>query len=272
MHDLSKTLLITDLDGTLLPPDKVIPESDLEKIRQFQRDGGSFTIATGRSLPAVEMYLDMFELKIPIILYNGSVVYDCGSKKAVVSRLMPQPASRQMVRDVIERFPDIGIDLITADDKVYVPKLNRLEEEHLEITKVEAVFCGIDDIPDNWYKLILMREEHLIPELAEFVRSKGYEGIHFVNSHNIYYEALPAASTKGSALTDIRRLCGYEDYTIYAAGDYNNDIEMLEAADVGICPSNAIDDVKQIADIVLPQSCSEHFISAAIDYIYQQKK
>jgi hypothetical protein len=61
-----------------------------------------------------------------------------------------------------------------------------------------------------------------------------------------------------------------EDFTIVAAGDYNNDIEMLEAADVGICPSNAADDVKRIADVVLDVSCEESAIAAAVEYIFER--
>jgi hypothetical protein len=53
-------------------------------------------------------------------------------------------------------------------------------------------------------------------------------------------------------------------------GDYNNDIEMLQAADLAVCPSNAVDEVKAVCDIVLDKSCEEDAVAAALEYIYGQ--
>ena len=38
--------------------------------------------------------------------------------------------------------------------------------------------------------------------------------------------------------------------TVYAAGDYGNDTQMLECADVAVCPSNALPEIKAICDHV----------------------
>ncbi|MBR1723927.1 MAG: HAD hydrolase family protein, partial [Ruminococcus sp.] len=50
----------------------------------------------------------------------------------------------------------------------------------------------------------------------------------------------------------------------------NNDIEMLEAADVGICPANAVPEVKAAANVCLKQSCEEDAIAAAVEFIFDQ--
>ena len=39
--------------------------------------------------------------------------------------------------------------------------------------------------------------------------------------------------------------------TLIACGDYENDIEMLRAADISVCPENAIPEVKEISDLCL---------------------
>ena len=68
----------------------------------------------------------------------------------------------------------------------------------------------------------------------------------------------------------MREVCGYDDYTFVAVGDYNNDIEMIKYADVGICPSNATDDVKRAADIVLDISCEDDVIYNVVEYIFKK--
>ena len=39
MPDLSNVFLITDLDGTLLPDNKILSDTDMEAIRRFKSDG-----------------------------------------------------------------------------------------------------------------------------------------------------------------------------------------------------------------------------------------
>ena len=38
---------------------------------------------------------------------------------------------------------------------------------------------------------------------------------------------------------------------LFACGDYENDLTMLAAADVAVCPTNALDCVKAVADVCL---------------------
>ena len=52
-------------------------------------------------------------------------------------------------------------------------------------------------------------------------------------------------------------LPGMEGFTFVAVGDYDNDIEMLDAADFAVCPQNACDNVKACADLVLSRTCEE---------------
>jgi hydroxymethylpyrimidine pyrophosphatase-like HAD family hydrolase len=109
-------------------------------------------------------------------------------------------------------------------------------------------------------------------ELINYVAEKGYEGVDFVRSSIEYYEILPQNISKGTALEELRKACGMEDFTFVAAGDYNNDIELLQAADVAYCPSNAAEEVKKVADKVFEQSCEEDFIAAVIDEIFEKLK
>ncbi|MBQ3226919.1 MAG: HAD hydrolase family protein, partial [Clostridia bacterium] len=48
MGKFDGVLICTDLDGTLLKKDKTISEENLKAIEYFKREGGFFTIVTGR--------------------------------------------------------------------------------------------------------------------------------------------------------------------------------------------------------------------------------
>ncbi|MDE6747060.1 MAG: HAD family hydrolase, partial [Oscillospiraceae bacterium] len=75
MSDFSNKVLITDLDGTLLPISKVLSEKDMNAIERFRSGGGIFTIATGRIIQAAEQYFYALKPDAPVILKNGWLIY-----------------------------------------------------------------------------------------------------------------------------------------------------------------------------------------------------
>ncbi|MBR6045212.1 MAG: HAD family phosphatase [Ruminococcus sp.] len=267
-EDIRKVLLITDMDGTFLPASKIPSQRNLEAVARFQRDGGCFSIATGRSLQASQQYFEQFSVNAPIIMCNGGMVYDIGTKKQIYDVYLPDKA-RSIADAILRDNPTVGCEVLLLDG-VYVPQMTELERQHCGICKVTPKIRRVDDIPDNWYKVLFAQTEDKIGELIEYVKRSGFGGVDFVRSAPIYYEMLPLNISKGTGLERMREACGMEDHTIVAVGDYNNDIEMLRTADIGICPSNATDDVKAAADIVLDVSCEEDAIAEVVSFIYSK--
>ena len=50
----------------------------------------------------------------------------------------------------------------------------------------------------------------------------------------------------------IRKLPVYARRQIFAVGDYWNDMELLQAADIPCCPDNAIPEIKAVCRHILP--------------------
>lgn len=268
-ENINKVLLITDMDGTFLPSSKVPSKKCLDAVRRFENAGGKFSLATGRAIQAATQYFDMVKVNCPIIMSNGGMVYDIYTKEQIYDVFLPKDTDK-IVKEILADNPHVGCEVLTAGD-VYVPAMTPMEHKHNEICKVEPVICSVDDIQDrNWYKVLFAVEPERMEELMSYVEAKGYSGVDFVRSSNEYYEILPKNISKGTALNELRKAYKMDDYTFVAAGDYNNDIELLQAADVSVCPSNAADDVKKIADIVFEESCEEDFIAAVIEYIFKK--
>lgn len=265
---ISKVLLITDLDGTLLPSSKILSQTDLAAISKFTGAGGHFSIATGRPFQSVKHYFKELYFTCPIILYNGSLIYDVNKNKIVWKNELLID-TRAIVEKVLKTFPSVAAEILTFND-VYAIQKNDVEQYHINITRTKPIECTLDEVPDGWLKFLFALEPDLIPELKEFINVNNFKEIEFVQSCRHFYEGLPKGTSKGSALKKLKNLCNYEDYTIIAVGDFNNDIEMLKYADIGIATGNANQDVKDIADIVLEESCNENAISKVIEYIFSQ--
>ena len=56
-------------------------------------------------------------------------------------------------------------------------------------------------------------------------------------------------------------------YTVAACGDFNNDIEMLQNADIPTAPANALDEVKKIACMVTKADCDSGAVAEALYYV-----
>lgn len=267
-EDISKVLLITDMDGTFLPSNKIPSERNLCAVKKFQSAGGKFSIATGRAIQASSQYFNDFKVNAPIIMCNGGMVYDLNKHQQIYDVFLPREA-REFAKDILKNNSDVGCEILRIDG-VYVPRFTDMEQKHCEVCKVDPILCDIEDVPNDWYKVLFTNLPDKIPSLMEYTFNAGFKGVDFVISAPQYFEMLPLNISKGTALKKMREECKLEDYTFVAVGDYNNDIEMLKYADIGICPSNATDDVKRISDIVLDVSCDEDAIASVIDFIFDK--
>ncbi|MDE6149917.1 MAG: Cof-type HAD-IIB family hydrolase [Ruminococcus sp.] len=267
-QDISKVLLITDMDGTFLPASKIPSPKDLEAIKRFQEAGGKFSIATGRAIQASQQYFNDFKVNAPIIMCNGGMVYDLINHKQIYDVYLPDKA-KTFTEQILKDNPDVGCEVLKLDG-VYVPSYTEMEKIHCDICKVSPILCQVNDIKNNWYKVLFTNVPEKLPKLIDYINKHNFDDVDFVISAPQYFEMLPQNISKGSALKKMRDICGFEDYTFVAVGDYNNDIEMIKYADVGICPLNATEDVKNVADIVLDVTCEQNAISAVIDFIFEK--
>ena len=71
-------LIVSDLDGTLLPPTKIMPEETFPLIEKLTARGGTFAPASGRQLPNLKKLFAPVVDKIAIIAENGGLVWHKG--------------------------------------------------------------------------------------------------------------------------------------------------------------------------------------------------
>ena len=66
------TLYVSDLDGTLLNSDVKISENSKNIINTLIDKGMNFTVATARSLVSASDKIEGLNLKLPVVVYNGT--------------------------------------------------------------------------------------------------------------------------------------------------------------------------------------------------------
>lgn len=267
MNDFSEYLLVSDVDGTLLRAKNGLSKENKEAIRYFVENGGKFTIATGRSVESAYKYAKELDLSLPSIHINGGCIYNYKTGEYLYETCLPD-IYYDITKEVIEKFHDVGI-VAWVKGGAYLFDHNETtkvlsKEENMEYTR-----CKIDDIPFNPFKMLFISENGEKPQLEAFLRENFSNGVDYVSTSDTYFEMIPKGISKGKALKELANILGVDRKNIIAAGDYENDIEMIQYAGLGAAVGNAMDKLKEAADVILPD-CEENAIAFLIEKLKQK--
>ena len=249
--DLKNVLIVTDLDGTLLDDDKNIAAEDIAAINDFRSKGGLFAAATGRGVAmAKRIVIDVLDIRTPCVIFNGAAVYDFKADRFLWHSDMPE-ISDKYIRMLEERFPDIGVEILHEKD-VYVTDNNQTVVEHMAFEKLTPVYRKLEDVPkDGRFKVLIAYPPEKMQTVIDFTQENCKEGVNWVHSSPMYYEMLPEGISKASGVKKLIELLHFQDKFVVAAGDYGNDRAMVAEADLGVAVGNALDSVKEAADIIV---------------------
>ena len=104
MGRFSKMLMAADFDRTLTDRKSEIPRANLDAILAFEREGGLFTVATGRSVPMFRARDPLIPSNAPLVLYNGGAYYDYKTETLSGAVWMPRGTSRRAFRSSGPRY------------------------------------------------------------------------------------------------------------------------------------------------------------------------
>lgn len=255
--DFSKTAIFSDLDGTLFSDDKTISRKNLSSIKAYVDAGGKFAISTGRIPSNLRDMLDGLTINGTSIVSNGSGLYNLSTREYLYKSFLDTKIIRAFLFDVMEEFKNADIMIYPGDSIVFITPYETADKTFVN-THRPCFFQNLSDMNGEWLKSVMEDDpENLrkIKSMGEDLSKKYNKPIaDFVFSNWNYLEILPHDSNKGTALLKAKELPEYRDRTIFAIGDYMNDIELLEASDFPACPENALPEVKKISKFVTPDN------------------
>ena len=76
-------LLASDFDDTLYNSSREVSAENREALNYFIRQGGRFTVSTGRAHRTFSPYVHLAPVNAPVILSNGALLYDYSADKVI---------------------------------------------------------------------------------------------------------------------------------------------------------------------------------------------
>ncbi|ADK80974.1 Cof-type HAD-IIB family hydrolase [Sediminispirochaeta smaragdinae] len=253
---LEYTLVICDIDGTLVDAEKKISPFNKKMIKEFCRCGGRISFATGRIEKSAIPYYEELEMHIPIILYNGARIYHPDTKTAIYDSFL----TTCDVDRAIDLLPQFPFDYVFySNGEAYTLKRSdnvRRYEEGDRITC--ALIDSVDVIKEREItKILMIGDNSSFKEFRDLFSDDAATSARLVQSELTFLEILPSAVSKGSSLLHLADYLGIDMKRIACFGDGLNDMEMIRNAGLGVAMGNARQELKDAADIVAPSNTED---------------
>ncbi len=257
----SKTLFVSDLDGTLLNTQAELSASTAGKLNELIDRGVCFSAATARTWATVRFLMQDVHLTLPVVLMNGVCIYDPVKERYVHADYIGPDAAKRLL-DAMKRANVRTFLYKILDDQIHVyydKAGNQAMEEFMEERrrKYNKVFNQVSDLEtviDEHvvYFCMLDDKEKLDPVYEEAIRDPALHVEYYqdIYSKELYYlEVCASKASKAGSVRWLKEAYGFEHLVVF--GDNLNDLPMFRVADESYAVSNAVPAVKEAADGVI---------------------
>lgn len=242
-------LLMSDFDRTLSHDMQISPEN-CDAIRYFQSEGGLFALASGRRPGWGMKWADFVLPNTWCAMLNGAVLCDNTGENAIYKQPIEDDYF-DLAKRIVAVCPELDrIHFINYNDSVIV---NKSEDLNIAAAITEPV-----------YKMLFHTPAELSDEYTAKITALAAPHCITMRSWINGIEVQKAGTGKGDAVRRLREILGDRVHTVVAAGDYENDIDMIKAADIGYAVENAVPSLKAVADRVTV-SCEKHALAHIIE-------
>ncbi len=241
-------LIAIDLDGTLLNSQKEMTAFTEATIKRAIAQGVQVVLATGKTRASATDIIERLSLTTPGIYVQGLSIHN--SDGSIRYQRTLEPLVAQSVITYAEHQQHTL--LVYSGARIFARELNHhthiLVEYHE--TTPEA-FGSLNDFAAPINKMLFIDEPATIEAIHAHLKTTVNGTASLVKSMPFIVEVLPLGASKGKGLQLVANDLNISPKHILAIGDAENDIEMLQFAEIGVAVGNAMPRVKAIADHVV---------------------
>ncbi|HEX3952926.1 MAG TPA: Cof-type HAD-IIB family hydrolase [Stellaceae bacterium] len=258
------SLVITDVDGTLVRNDKTLSPGNIAAVQRLHAAGIAFSICSSRPPFGLRMHLDALQLKLPFGGFNGGSIVN-PDFTVVEQKLIPPDAAKEAAAVFKENGVDcwlfVGNEWIVAN-----PDGDEVDRETYTVQKPPTVVPAFDDSHFQAVgKIVGPSKDHpRITRLVEMMQAPFAGRATVARSQPYYCDVIPPGIDKGRLVELLGQRLGVPREEILVLGDMDNDLEMFRKAGFAVAMGNASDEVKAESQAVTLTNDEDGF-AAAID-------
>lgn len=244
-----KRAIFLDIDGTLVDFERGILEVPLgvrQQITRLQAKDYYFFIATGR--PKAFLLRELLKLN-----FDGYILCNGGCVEINDEVIFHQPLPLKPLINLVNKFKNDGVEYVlqTKHGAFIKPQFTYFIEKFAEfgIDKKDLNFEFDEDVilKETLKIEVVDPKNQIIKYIEEIKTNFAFDDYGTANFCEIYSKEI----SKASGIENAIKKLGISIDNTYAIGDGINDIEMLEYVGMGVAMGNAIDIVKNSANLII---------------------
>ena len=227
--------IVVDLDRTLLHTNKTISPYTAEVFKKCKQKGTLLMVATARPLRTMLQYCEIIDFDA-ISAANGARIV-CGDYRKECG-LCPESADRLL--NALKRYPDFRVTLETGEEAYS----NMPIEDYYSVISNDLAAVARTE---GAVKILVGLDT---PETLELVKEMLTDDLYYTVANGHLMQIMNKSVTKWNGVKAMLEICGCSaEETVYFGDDYD-DLEPIRMCGVGVAVSNAIDEVKAVADYI----------------------
>ena len=259
-------LLLSDVDGTLITPEKELTASSIGAVHELRDAGITFAITSARPPRGLIHFVEPLGLTTPLGAFNGGAIVD-GDLTVIEERTIDE----DIVGAVIDVLQSHSMSIwvfqsnewfVLDEDGPHVDQEARiLEGGPTVVTSFEGIVRGVD-------KIVGVSDDADASAAAWSATNERFRSrVSATRSQTYYLDVTNPAANKGSVVDYLATRYDIAPQEIATIGDMHNDVSMFQASGFSVAMGNADPAVQRAAHVVTSTNAEEGFARAVADFI-----
>jgi Cof subfamily protein (haloacid dehalogenase superfamily) len=257
------SLLLSDVDGTLVTEDKVLTPRARQAVIRLHDKGIRFAITSGRPPRGMSMLVDPLALTEPIAGFNGGA-YVAPDMSVLETHTLAAEASSKAV----EMLGQLGLDAWLYTGKSWYlrnPDGPHVARESWTVKFPPEVTKSYEEYYAEAVKIVGISDDYALVQKAESEIGRALDGAASVARSQPYYLDITNTNANKAGVVRYHASClGIPASEIATMGDMPNDVLMFRVSGFSIAMGNASDEVKSQAAAVT-DSCNDDGFAKAVE-------
>ncbi len=275
-------LIASDIDGTIIDRNNIIPEENIKAIEKIHEKGINFAICTGKSYSVSSNICEKLKPTFGIF-GNGTQIIDFKNNKELVRKILSKE-DLLFITTLVDRF-NLHLHIYTSTE-IVSEKLMFMDLRNFMLKSKNSSstlnFKIVDNITEyisknnpDVFSAVVSSENSLLDFekfitvneniMYQFINKRGKYKDFIIGKEYEYINISPVNIDKDTSVDFLTNHLNISKKDILAIGDNINDLKMVKNAGIGVAVGDAYDELKSVASYITQKVAAEGAFAEAIN-------
>jgi Cof subfamily protein (haloacid dehalogenase superfamily) len=259
-------LLLSDVDGTLVTPEKVLTGRSIQAVHALHDAGIRFAVTSGRPPMGMSMLVDPLAITTPIAAFNGGLFVN-PDMTTIEQKVIPS----ELVASIIAALEAFDLSIwVYRGAEWFVRDLDgpHVAREASTVGFQPSRVLSFEGIDDGVAKVVGVSDDHDAVERATGAAHEEFgDHVSASRSQAYYLDVTHPRANKGGVVRFLSASYDIPSEQIATIGDMPNDVLMFAHSGLSVAMGNADMGVQRAARRVTTSNADEGFANAVERFV-----